>query len=204
MISLLTASIQLERGSPYLIFFAIWMAVGAITLWRGIAPRVRGTGEINSRHTATGVILLVWGIAMLVIPHQGEEWLSVVVICGAGVMMTFIGVSNIRDARRCTVHVSAHIVRHRVTHSKHGRHYYATLRYRYEGQEYESECFQPLTHWQARDEYPEDSGVWAYICPDKPTLCVLDNTVRVSYVIAVAVGIALTFGGIFFALGGGF
>ncbi len=203
MISVLTASAQIERVAPYLIFFLIWMAVGAVCLCKGIAPRVRG-GEINSRSTLTGAIFIVWGIAMLLISHQGEEWLSVVVICGAGVMMTFIGVSNIRDARRCTVSVSAHIVRHRVTHSKHGRHYYATLRYRYESQEYESECFQQLTHWQARDEYAEGSDIWAYICPDKPTLCALDNTVRVSYVIAVAVGIALTLGGVFFALGGGF
>jgi hypothetical protein len=194
----------MENAAPYLIFFVIWTLVGAVSLWRGIAPRVRGTGEINSRHTATGVILLVWGIAMLLIPRQGEEWLSVVVICGAGVMMNFIGVSSIRDARRCTVHVSAHIVRHRVTRSKHGRHYYAVLRYRHEGQEYESECFQSLTHWQVRDEYPEGSNVWAYICPEKPTLCAFDNTVRVSYVISIAVGIALIVGGIGFALGGGF
>lgn len=204
MISLSTASIQLENAAPYLFLFLIWIAVAAVSLWRGIAPRVRGTGEIDSRRTATGAILLVWGIAMLLVPHQGEEWLSVVVICGAGVMMTFIGAVSIRDARRCTVYVSAHIVRHRVTRSKHGRHYYAVLRYRYEGQEYESECFQSLTHWQARDEYPEGSDVWAYICPEKPMLCALDNTVRISYVISIAVGIALTVGGIGFALGGGF
>ena len=48
------------------------------------------------------------------------------------------------------------------------------------------------------------SGRGAYICPEKPTLCAFDNTVRASYVIAVVFGIVLTFGGIFFALGGGF
>lgn len=202
MISVLTASIQMENVAPFLIFFLIWTVFGGISLWRGIAPRVRGEGEINTRNVMTGVILILWGVAMLLISRYGEEWLSVVTICGAGVMMTFIGVSSIRDARRCTVYVSAHIVHHRIVRSKHGRHYYAILRYRYEAKDYESECFQQLTHRQVKDEYAEGKEIWAYICPEKPSLCAFDNTVRASYVISVVIGIVLTVCGIGFALGG--
>lgn len=204
MVSLLTANTRMENIAPYLIFFLIWMAVGGISLWKGIAPRVQGTGEINVRNVMTGVILIAMGIAMLSVPRYEEGWLSVVMICGVGVIMTFMGASNIRDGRRCTVYVSARIVRHRIVRSKHGRHYYAILRYRYEAQDYESECFQQLTHWQAKDEYAEGKDVWAYICPEKPTLCAFVNTVRAGDVIALTIGIALTVGGTFFALGGGF
>lgn len=204
MVSVLTASAQMENITPSLVFFLIWTVLGGVSLWKGIAPRVRGEGEINTRNAMAGVILILWGVAMLLISRYGEELLSAVTVCGAGVMMIFIGVSNIRDAQQCTVDVSAHIVRHRVTHSKYGRHYYATLCYRYGDKVYESECPQQLTHWQAKDEYAEGKDVWVYICPEKPTLCAFDNTVRASYVIAVVIGIVLTVGGIFFARGGGF
>ena len=204
MTSLLSKNVELASIIPYLVFFVIWMAIGVGAVWKGVAPLLRGDGSINSRHVVTGFILIALGVAAMFAPRYGEEWITAPMLFGVGILMIFGGASSIHDSRRCTVYVSAHIVRLRRTRSKHGTHYYATVRYHYQGRTYESECFQQLLRWQVKSDYAEGSAVWAYICPEKPMLCVFDNTVRATDVISIAVGIALIVGGIGFSLGGGF